>query len=194
MNKTLELLHSACLALSITVSVAAKFLIQWCSPLHGGSEQRGTCRLYLTVQTGFHRLCRDTGGLSYSSSPWWPAPLQPQLLQTEKPLPTTLVAPSRTARHSSRDWCQEEGEGRSEGREAACRGVRHSLLGAERSKELGWNLKAVPQWCRDFALASYPGMTGFGWFVLRQIKMRTPTCSMCSYLYHCPFWQKLGIL
>lgn len=69
MNKTLELLHAACLALSIAVSVAAKFLIQRCSPLHGGSELGQRCRLYLTVQTESHMLCRDRGGLSYSSSP-----------------------------------------------------------------------------------------------------------------------------
>lgn len=59
MNKTLELLHAACLALSVTVSVAAKFLIQWCSPLHGGSELGGTCKLDLTLQTESHTLCRD---------------------------------------------------------------------------------------------------------------------------------------
>lgn len=59
MNKTLELLHAACLALSITVSAAAKFLIQWCSPLHGGSELGGTRKLDLTLQTESHTLCRD---------------------------------------------------------------------------------------------------------------------------------------
>lgn len=41
---------------------------------------------------------------------------------------------------------------------------RDSLLVRERSKELGWNWRAVPWWCRDFVQISYSGMAGFGMF------------------------------
>lgn len=196
MNKTLELLHAACLALSITVSAAAKFLIQWCSPLHGGSELGGTCKLDLTLQTESHTLCRDG-----EDCPTVRLPDDRQLCnlnccRLKNIFPPPLAAPSGMTRHSSREWCQEEGEGRREGREAACRGVRDSLLGGGGRDQRNWDEigKLGPSGVETLCWPPTLVWLVLGCFVLRQMKMRIPTCSMYSYLYRCPFWQKLGIL
>lgn len=96
-----------------------------------------------------------------------------------------IFPPSRMVR-SSRDssWGggkRKKGRGRS-----SLQSNRDSLLMRERWEELGWNLKAVPWWCRDFVQTSYPGMADFGMSVLRQMKINFPTFGMYSYLYHYP--------
>lgn len=117
-NKILEFLHAAYLALSITGSGAAEFHTQECSPLHGRAELGETHWLYLTVQS--LKLFRDRGG-------WGIVPQFLFLMPSTFETPTCRPKKKPSSHHPG--WSgaaqeappEKEGKGRNKEIKAACR-------------------------------------------------------------------------
>lgn len=124
--------------------------------LHGRAELGETHWVYLTVQNPTNSAgTEEDEGLSHSSSPWWLTPLKFQIADQKK----TIFQDRSSSIHfwgggKRKKWRDRRSLERD----------RDSLLVRERWKELGWNLKAVPCWCRDFVQTSYPGVADFGMF------------------------------
>lgn len=147
--------------------------------LHGRAELGETHWVYLTVQSPTNSAgTEEDEGLSHSSSPWWLTPLKFQIADQKK----TIFQDRSSSIHfwgggKRKKWRDRRSLERD----------RDSLLVRERWKELGWNLKAVPCWCRDFVQTSYPGVADFGMFAKANEDWH-------SSFWNYPSWQKSGIL